>query len=99
MRISFSILVVLAPFQNSHFFLITGINDNDYLFSVSKIFNKDIIVIDSCDKEKVTILKGGQNDKNGKGNPLYLAHLRKEDAGENYYQSIVPSENIDISKR
>jgi len=72
--------------------------DNDYLFSVSKIFNKDIIVIDSCDEEKVTYLKGGQDEKNGKGNPLYLAHLRKEDAGENYYQSIVPSENIDISK-
>ena len=72
--------------------------DNYYLYSVSKIFNKDIVIVDSSENDNVTYLKGGQNGSKGKGEPLYLAHLRKEEAGENYYQSIIPDEtcNIDV---
>lgn len=70
--------------------------DINYLYSVSKIFNKDIIVLDSSENNNVTYIKGGQNGSKGKGDPLYLAHLRKEEAGENYYQSIVPNDSCDI---
>ena len=70
--------------------------DNYYLYSVSKIFNKDIVIVDSSENDNVTYLKGGQNGSKGKGEPLYLAHLRKEEAGENYYQSIIPDETCNI---
>ena len=72
--------------------------DNHYLHSVSKVFNKDIIILDSSDVNFVTHIKGGSGDTEGKGDPLYLAHLRKEDAGENYYQSILPDDNCDLKK-
>ena len=72
--------------------------DSDYLHSVSKIFNKDIIILDSSDSNFVTHIKGGSGGAEGKGDPLYLAHLRKEEAGENYYQSILPDENCDLKK-
>ena len=71
--------------------------DNDYLYSVSKVFNKDIVVINSGGSEaEVTHLKGGADGASGKGTPLYLAHLRKEDAGQNYYQSILPSQEFSL---
>merc|ERR1712012_1528843 len=70
--------------------------DNYYLYSVSKIFNKDIVIVDSSENDNVTYLKGGQTGSKGKGEPLYLAHLRKEEAGENYYQSIIPDETCNI---
>ena len=69
--------------------------DNDYLYSVSKVFNKDIIVINSGQSE-VTFWRGGQEDARGKGAPLYLARLTKEDAGENYYQSIRPAQHFTL---
>ena len=72
--------------------------DDHYLYSVSKIFNKDIIILDSSDSNCVTHIKGGSEDADGKGSPLFLAHLTKEDAGENYYQSILPDENCDLKK-
>ena len=72
--------------------------DNHYLHSVSKIFNKDIIILDSSDDNVVTHIKGGLGDAEGRGDPLYLAHLRKEEAGEHYYQSILPDENCDLKK-
>ena len=72
--------------------------DNHYLHSVSKIFNKDIIILDSSDSNVVTHIRGGSGDAEGKGDPLFLAHLRREDAGENYYQSILPDENCDLKK-
>lgn len=69
--------------------------DNDYLYSVSKVFNKDIIVINSGQSESdVTFWRGGPEDTRGKGAPLYLALLRAEDAGENYYQSIRPAQHF-----
>merc|ERR1719150_1572628 len=71
--------------------------DNDYLYSVSKVFNKDIIVINSGQSEsEVTFWRGGQEDARGKGAPLYLARLRAEDAGENYYQSILPTPHFSL---
>ena len=71
--------------------------DNDYLFSVSKVFNKDIIVINSGQSEcDVTYWRGGQDNTGGKGAPLYLARLRKEDAGQNYYQSILPTQHFSL---
>ena len=72
--------------------------DNHYLHSVSKIFNKDIIILDSSDSNVVTHIRGGSGSAEGKGDPLYLAHLRIEDAGEHYYQSILPDENCDLKK-
>ena len=71
--------------------------DNDYLYSVSKVFNKDIIVINSGQTEsEVTYWRGGQDGSRGKGAPLYLACLRREDAGQNYYQSILPTHHFSL---
>ena len=70
--------------------------DNQYLYSVSKVFNKDIIVFDSGKDEDVLHIKGGVNGSTGKGSPLFLAHLKREDVGQDYYQSIVPDENMNI---
>jgi len=71
--------------------------NNDFLFSVAKVFNKDIIIIDSSNPTKeVTYIKGGPNDMNGKGKPIFLGHLPKEDAGNDFYQSIVPNEDVSI---
>jgi len=73
--------------------------DNDYLYSVAKIFNKDIIVIESSNpSQEVTYIKGGPNNSIGKGKPIFLGHLTKEDAGNNFYQSIIPSENVHIEQ-
>jgi len=66
--------------------------DNDYLYSVAKLFNKDIVVIESSNPtQEVTYIKGGPDSLNGKGVPLFLGHLTKEDAGMDFYQSIVPT--------
>jgi len=75
--------------------------DNRFLYSTAKIFNKDIIIIssgstESSDSDNVKLIDGGKDGGKGKGQPLYLAHLRKEDAGENYYQSITPNENSNL---
>eukprot|EP00092_Neocalanus_flemingeri_P000855 GFUD01000912.1.p1 GENE.GFUD01000912.1~~GFUD01000912.1.p1 ORF type:complete len:2609 (-),score=679.76 GFUD01000912.1:80-7906(-) len=71
--------------------------DNDYLYSVAKIFNKDIVVIDSSNPtQELTYIKGGQNDLQGKGKPIFLGHLTKEDAGKDFYQSVVPDESVHI---
>ena len=73
--------------------------NNDYLYSVAKIFNKDIVVIESSNPtQEVTYIKGGQNNLNGKGKPIFLGHLTKEDAGNDFYQSIVPNENVHIEQ-
>merc|ERR1711915_304797 len=72
---------------------------DDYVFSVAKIFNKDIIVIESSNSpEEITFIKGGQNDVRGKGPPLILGHLGKEEAGNDFYQSLVPGENLDVDQ-
>ena len=73
--------------------------NNDYLYSVAKIFNKDIVVIESSNPtQEVTYIKSGQNNLNGKGKPIFLGHLTKEDAGNDFYQSIVPNENVHIEQ-
>merc|ERR1719382_2397280 len=73
--------------------------DNDYLFSIAKLFNKDIIVIDSSNSTKeVTHIKEGENNSNGKGKPIFLGHLTKEDAGNDFYQSIIPNKNVHIEQ-
>ena len=73
--------------------------DNDYLYSVAKIFNKDIVVIESSNPtQEVTYIKGGQNNLFGKGKPIFLGHLTKEDAGNHFYQSILPNENTDMNQ-
>jgi len=73
--------------------------DNDYLYSVAKLFNKDIIVIESSNPtEEVTYIKGGPDDTHGKGNPIFLGHLNKDDAGNDFYQSIIPNENVHIEQ-
>jgi len=73
--------------------------DNDYLYSVAKLFNKDIIVIESSHpSQELTYIKGGPNNSVGKGKPIFLGHLTKEDAGNNFYQSIIPSENVHIEQ-
>ena len=71
--------------------------DNDYLYSVSKVFNKDIVVINSGSSEtEVSYFRGGQGEAGGKGAPLYLAHLRQEEAGQHYYQSILPTSEFSL---
>ena len=71
--------------------------DNDYLYSVSKVFNKDIVVIDSgCSETDVSFFRGGEGEAGGKGEPLYLAHLRLEEAGQHYYQSILPTQQFSL---
>lgn len=72
--------------------------NNDYLYSVSKVFNKDIVVIDSgCSEADVSYFRGGAGEAGGKGEPLYLAHLRLEEAGQDYYQSILPTQQFSLT--
>ena len=78
--------------------------DNDFVFSASKILHKDILVIScssSCGQEEdegavVTRYSGGPGGEVGKGEPLYLAHLAREEAGQDYYQSVLPSQHCNI---
>ena len=70
--------------------------NNDYIYSISKIFNKDIIIINSGMEDDILYIQGGLNGTKGKGDPLYLAHLQKEDAGQDFYQSIIPAEGSNI---
>ena len=72
--------------------------NNDYIFSISKIFNKDIFIIDSGEDGELLYIQGGLNGTKGKGDPLFLAHLTKEDAGEDFYQSIMPEESVSVEK-
>lgn len=74
--------------------------DNDFVFSASKILHKDILVI-SCGSGQeegaaVTRYSGGPGGAAGKGEPLYLAHLAREEAGQDYYQSVLPSQHCNI---
>ena len=70
--------------------------NNDFLFSTARVLNKDIYVVESLDcEENIVVFRGGPGGGPGKGPSLLLAHLSSEEAGKDYYQSIVTSSNSD----
>lgn len=74
--------------------------NNDFLFSTARVLNKDIYVVESpgCE-ENVVVFRGGPGGGPGKGPALLLAHLSSEDAGKDYYQSLVTSSNSDPTSK
>jgi len=70
--------------------------NNDFLFSTARVLNKDIFVVESpgCE-ENMVVFRGGPQGGPGKGPALLLSHLSSEEAGKDYYQSLVSSTNSD----
>jgi len=74
--------------------------NNDFLFSTARVLNKDIFVVESLGcEENVVVFRGGPGGGPGKGPALLLAHLCSEDAGKDYYQSLVASTNSDPTSK
>jgi hypothetical protein len=83
----------------------TSSEDHNIFFTARRfnhinVLNKDIYVVESpgCE-ENVVVFRGGPGGGPGKGRALLLAHLSSEDAGKDYYQSLVTSSNSDPTSK